>query len=158
MNTNPVTQKQLEFINTLKGQNGGKTSFLSGIVGTYERINKRQGHLPEKIAGGKIHLFFLKNNSVAIPEGGELTPADIIEMKNDFDSYIMGYTPETTTDASIIIDILKNSCGWAAHQFIFDWLKQNYGVTDVINGQYTTHTIGASTGAGYSGSDETSQK
>lgn len=142
MNTNPVTQKQLDFINTLKQQNDSKTSFLSGIVGTYERINQRQGHLPEKIAGGNIHLFFVNNKSVCIPENGELTPADVIEMKNRFDSYIADYTPETTAEASIVINILKGKRNWAENEWIFNWLKQNYSIADVINGQYTTHTIG----------------
>lgn len=142
MNTNPATQKQIDFINTLKQQNDGKTSFLSGIVGTYERINQRQGHLPEKIAGGNIHLFFVNNKSVSIPKNGELTPADVIEMKNAFDAYIANYTPETTTDASIVINILKGNRNWAENEWIFEWIKNNYSVTAIVDGQRTTHMIG----------------
>jgi len=129
MTTNPVTQKQLDFINTLKSQNSD-TKFLSGIVSTYNRINNRQGRLPIAVSEDIIIGDFSINDRIVIPANGSLTPSDVIEMKNNFDSYIASYVPETTADASAVIDILKNGLQIEATvKFAFNWLKQNYTVT-----------------------------
>ena len=132
MNTNPVTEKQVDFINTLKQQSDGKTNFLSGVVSTYNRINQRQGYLPETIAED-IQIGDLSiNERVIIPERGSLTPADVIEMKKSFDTYITQYVPETTTNASTVIDILKGNKYSATVKFIFTWLSQNYTITSKL--------------------------
>jgi hypothetical protein len=131
MNTNPVTQKQLDFINTLKQQDA-KTGFLYGTVATYERMETR-GRLPDAIYGDDIVIGdFSINDRIIIPAGGSLTPADVMEMKKSFDNYIVNYIPETTTDASIVIDILKGNKSSNTVKFIFDWLKQNYTITSEL--------------------------
>ena len=129
---NTTTEKQISFINTLKQQNDGKTSFLSGTVSTYNRISQRQGHLPKTIAED-IQIGDLSiNERVIIPEHSTLTPADVIELKNLFDSYIADYVPETTEQASAVIDTLKGNLSVSAMKFIFDWLKQNYTITSEL--------------------------
>lgn len=130
--TNPVTEKQSDFINTLKQQSDGKTNFLSGVVLTYNRISQRRGYLPETIAED-IRIGDLSiNERIVIPERGSLTPADVIEMKKSFDAYITQYVPETTTTASTIIDILKGNEHPATTKFIFTWLSQNYTITSKL--------------------------
>jgi hypothetical protein len=131
MNTNPVTQKQIDYINILKQQDA-KTGFLYGTVATYERMETR-GRLPDAIYGDDIIIGdFSINDRVIIPTSGSLTPADVMEMKKSFDNYIANYTPETTLDASMVIDILKGTSTSSTVKFIFDWLKQNYTVTSEL--------------------------
>jgi hypothetical protein len=148
MNTNPVTQKQLDFIEILKNEKNG-TSFLSGTIYTYNRIMRRKGELPAEINGRDIHIIpeLTMHDRVTIPAKGSLKPSDLIEMKEKFDNYIANYEPKTTREASTIIDILKGNNTRFTDEIIFAWLKENYTVTpELITEGYgkgiTVHYIG----------------
>ncbi len=133
-NERPVSQKQLDYIAILKEKCGGETPFLYGEIAMYKRMEQK-GKLPDGIYGDFIDFgsMNLHERMRIDPDRTQLTPKDLMEMKQRFDEFIMSYEPKTTKEASFIIDILKGGLlPEPTNCFIYDWVRQHYNIEDEL--------------------------